>query len=63
MLPDSEFDVQFIEALLQGLEDYDEDYYKSRIVIILRQLLDKSSMQSIFLHYNGTKITIEYYKL
>ena len=59
MLPDSEFDVQFIEALLQGLEDYDEDYYKSRIVIILRQLLDKSSIQSIFLHYNGTKITIE----
>jgi hypothetical protein len=59
-LSDSELDEQFIKTLLQGLEDYDEDYYKVRIVGILVQLLDKHSIQEIFIKNNGTQITIEY---
>jgi len=59
-LPDSELDEQFIKTLLQGLEDYDEDFYKVRIVGILVQLLDKPSIQEIFIRNNGMQITIGY---
>ncbi len=47
-----------MEALLQALEDYDEEY-KIRVAWIVSQLLDKPTMQQLFSQYKGTEITIE----
>ena len=58
-LPESDFDFQFVETLLQALEDYDEEYFKSMSSFILFQLLEKPTIQSIFQQYNGTKIVIK----
>jgi len=57
---ESASDIPFIQALLQALEDYDEEY-KIRVAWILSQLLDKPSLQQIFSKYNGTLLTIEYF--
>ena len=58
-LSDSPVDETFLLYLLQVFEDF-SDEYKFPAASIISRLLDKPTMQQLFVQHKGTSVTIEY---